>query len=435
MAFGRRKKAQASEGSGSEDGQIVLHDDQGRTWVAQLPSEGGVSASDRGEDSVDEQFGKTYPSDILDEIRTLQHPPWQESDSSLDPIEDIEAYAVHNFRMDPAAYDAIQATAAAEIEQLEAMRAPVKEEFKELVEQRKQLVEVRGMKRGEGERQGGAQRMGGDAGWHAPGWWRHAHHSCQPTAPRGLGAHSDPPPPHPVPPIPTPHPLIRHTQGRTIEDVKWLKLHAYHRGMQTLRAMDAEAATGPEREQYLASKGAPLDVVPQPLLDMTPGQWVERAESRGAQRGGGGVGGEGEEASSSEWEVGWDAPTWQRSPLMLAALSNALAGALGGSGSGAQAGTASQAASSKRDAADSGGGAMAVAAAGRPTAPQSVYTVAHQERLRRRRAVTSAARERKQAFWLGFAATAGVSTARWLWRRHKGAHGGAGGGAAWAGVT
>src|SRR5262245_12669882 len=55
---------------------------------------------------------------------------------------------------------------------------------------------------------------------------------------------------------------------RPLEEVKWLKLKAYHRAMAKLRAAKAQEARDPARRAaQLRAAEAPLDVVPQEEID------------------------------------------------------------------------------------------------------------------------------------------------------------------------
>jgi hypothetical protein len=73
--------------------------------------------------------------------------------------------------------------------------------------------------------------------------------------------------------------LVKH---KSLEDVKWLKHKAYYRSMQKIRAHKAAALDDrAAREAYLASKGAPLDVVPADAID-APGPMQQQARRRGA---------------------------------------------------------------------------------------------------------------------------------------------------------
>jgi hypothetical protein len=73
--------------------------------------------------------------------------------------------------------------------------------------------------------------------------------------------------------------LVKH---RPLEDVRWLKHKAYYRSMEKIRAAKAAAAgDAAAREAYLASKGAPLDVVPAAEID-APGPMQQQAPRRAA---------------------------------------------------------------------------------------------------------------------------------------------------------
>lgn len=71
--------------------------------------------------------------------------------------------------------------------------------------------------------------------------------------------------------------MVKH---RSLDDVKWLKHKAYYRAMEKIRA-DKAAEEKAHREEYLASKGAPLDVVPAALID-APSPMQQAAQARAA---------------------------------------------------------------------------------------------------------------------------------------------------------
>ncbi len=71
--------------------------------------------------------------------------------------------------------------------------------------------------------------------------------------------------------------MVKH---RSLEDVKWLKHKAYYRAMEKIRAEKA-AEDKAHREEYLASKGAPLDVVPAAVID-APSPMQQAAQAQAA---------------------------------------------------------------------------------------------------------------------------------------------------------
>ena len=378
-----------------------------------------------------------YPPRHHHRIPTNQNsaPPWEESDSSLDPVDDLSDYALHGLGMPPADWQAAQDAAAEEIAALEALRdAGPDPELAARVAERRALVAGKGPK-----------------------------------------------------------------------ELAWLKLKAYHRAARRLRAARAGAAAVAEgaeggqqqrqqgnsgnsggeapsasgrREAYLAAKGAPLDVVPAALIDMTPAEAAARAaaeieaaraaeaeaEGAGGGAGGGGEGGGGswllrqvvrrqrrqeQEARAAALDPGYLAADATRDPRVVGALAAAFSAALGADVApppGSAAAKAAERAATEAAVARAGGAAAvearaaelaaevaslrrdaeellpweaavrAAAAAPRPHAAQ--FTPEHEERLRRQRALARHRRARSGAFWLALLGAVGTGAWRW-WQQRR----------------
>lgn len=141
----------------------------------------------------------------------------------MDAIDDLSDYALHNFRIPPDDYELIQRAAQEEVDTLESLKGETDPQAAARVAARQQLVE-----------------------------------------------------------------------GRTPQDVAWLKHKAYYRALKKMReqrrrreeavAVDGEdaGASTSGREAFLASKGAPLDVVPADLIDLSPAEAAARAAAEAA---------------------------------------------------------------------------------------------------------------------------------------------------------
>ncbi|KIZ05086.1 hypothetical protein MNEG_2877 [Monoraphidium neglectum] len=390
-------------------------------------------------DNVAELLGDQFEPDIIDEVREFSAPPWEASDESLDPIEDLEDYALHEFRMPPPEYKAVQDAAQQELAELDQLRGPADPKLAARVAQRRALV-----------------------------------------------------------------------QGRTAQDVAWLKTKAYHRAMRILRQRRLEredASAAPEdgeaadvaapgsRAARLAAKGAPLDVVPAALIDLTPADAAARAAAeaeaaareaaagdpraeaayaRAAAELDSGSGNEdGSEAGGPWWlqqheeqrqqprqqqqrgggfDASWLSPDLRKHPLVLGTLAAALSSALGADVSPPTSSPAAVAAADRASAqlalAHAGGpGAVrralaaveAAATAAVPEvaraawvqeareaaaerAPQVVeYTEEHTQRLARAKALQRYRAARSGAFWLALLGSAGLGVYRWLRDRRRAA--------------
>lgn len=129
--------------------------------------------------------------EINAEIAEYDKPAWQESDSSLDPVSDLEEFLEHELKLPPSTYDDLQrviATRTAELEAAKQLTLP--QDAQAAVQKRQQLV-----------------------------------------------------------------------QGQQLEEVKRLKLKAYHRFMDKLQAVKDIQDKQETSDLSLALHGAPIDVV------------------------------------------------------------------------------------------------------------------------------------------------------------------------------
>ncbi|KAG1664515.1 hypothetical protein FOA52_007779 [Chlamydomonas sp. UWO 241] len=105
--------------------------------------------------------------------------------------------------------------------------------------------------------------------------------------------------------------LIRYrrdlVKGTDLEELKLLKLRAYHRAMDTQRAR-AAAASPEARRQLMEEYDVPLDAVPAELIDMSPEQLAERWAA--SQQGGSSAPAWDDpllDSDGSEWAADWAA--------------------------------------------------------------------------------------------------------------------------------
>eukprot|EP00877_Chromochloris_zofingiensis_P002953 jgi/Chrzof1/12659/Cz07g02200.t1 len=372
MAFGRKNKS-AQEEQRNEDAPWVVTAQDGQQYVCvEQPETDAVSPGMEEPDSVEEALGGQFDPKIIDYVReNYSKPAWHESDSSLDPVSDLEDYFVHNFKLPPQPYEAAQQAAKEAIAELEELKQPVPPEAVKRAQQRKDLV-----------------------------------------------------------------------AGKPLEEVRWLKHKAYHRAKQQLQAAKAAEEDPSVREAYLASKGAPLDVVPAEVIDMAPADYIRRqGQVPGLDQAGGHAqsplaltkeeiqrlwqlplgDGADDGAEESQWAEGWNTTSYDQHPEVLATLAQLFS-------------TPQQDRDHDRDQAHSAppdlqedyDRAVAAAAAyaawaGKQQQLQPYqYTPQHQERLRRQQQVAQYRRYRQAAFWLSFAVAAGASAVRWLRKKAKG---------------
>jgi len=130
--WGKKKRASA-DGNGDKNLADIAAEDRDHVTEAAVTEP----------DTVEAVFGKAYPKDIVDEVRSYEKPPWQEEESSLDPIEDMEEYWRHDFALPPDVYEAVQHVAEQRAADLDALRDPPDEEYAGRVRTRQKLVEVR----------------------------------------------------------------------------------------------------------------------------------------------------------------------------------------------------------------------------------------------------------------------------------------------------
>ncbi|KAF8057664.1 hypothetical protein HT031_006013 [Scenedesmus sp. PABB004] len=202
-------------------------------------------------------------------------------------------------------------------------------------------------------------------------------------------------------------------EGKTAEELAWLKHKAYYRGVAKVRAakraLEAAAADDGGAEQQPAP-AAPLPggagAAPAQRLGLLSEEEVLVAVS-----------------DPSEWEHGWNAPGYARHPDVLQSLRGAFAGALGlpyvSPAQQAEADAAwqqllAQERARQRAAQELADAREALAA---KHAPFQAYTPEHLERQRRQRQLDAHRRGKAQAFWLSLGVAVGSSAVRWWLRR------------------
>eukprot|EP00798_Chlamydomonas_sp_ICE-L_P017139 gene17139-23443_t len=158
---------------------------------------------------VDDKYKFEYSEETRDRLKSMNNPPWQETDESLDPIEDMQAYQEFDYKYPPATYEKLVDASKSQIAELEALReARLPEDYEEVVRYRKELV-----------------------------------------------------------------------SGTAAEEIKWLKLRAYHRGQAILRAREAAASKPESVQATLDEYQVPVDVVPAELLDLSPAEIAHKHAS------------------------------------------------------------------------------------------------------------------------------------------------------------
>lgn len=91
-------------------------------------------------------------------------------------------------------------------------------------------------------------------------------------------------------------------EGSSVDDVKWLKLRAYHRAMDQMRLQQQASNSPAAQQQRMDEYEVPLDLVPKQLLDLTPEQLADRWQ------GGAGTStlvGDAVYSEDSEWPSDW----------------------------------------------------------------------------------------------------------------------------------
>eukprot|EP00775_Hariotina_reticulata_P012371 gene12371-12506_t len=92
-------------------------------------------------DTVAERLDGAFSPDIVNEVREYGKPEWEKTESTLDPIDDIETYYDYGFPLPPAAHDAYVAAAELEVQQLQNMKdQEIAPELRQQIEQRRDLV-------------------------------------------------------------------------------------------------------------------------------------------------------------------------------------------------------------------------------------------------------------------------------------------------------
>ena len=226
--------------------------------------------------------------------------------------------------------------------------------------------------------------------------------------------------------------------GRPLEDVRWLKHKAYYRAMQRLHAAREDEAQE-QREQYLASKAAPLDAVPADIIDLSPQQYLERAkqivkdEAAAAQAAMGTSSShqqqQQQEGGSEDWDMRWTAPGYDKHPHVVAQLAAAVAemGWWGLPASRQQYLKQQQQDSSETSEELSTSESEATEAdmyIYHSPAPYQAYTPEYLAKIHRREAAQRYQQRKQQAFWVSLGAVLGSAAVRWYMRRGKGKNGG-----------
>lgn len=152
FGWGRRPGGQGRVDTSNEAGVIEYIGSDGEPRIgrlASLPDDDDMAAAAAAvkappdDDEIARRFGRTYPADILDELRTYERPPWQEEASSLDPVDDLTDHYAHDFSLPPPVHDAVQEVAARDVQALRALKAPLDPAHRARIEERQRLVEVR----------------------------------------------------------------------------------------------------------------------------------------------------------------------------------------------------------------------------------------------------------------------------------------------------
>jgi len=120
----------------------------------------------------------------------------------------------------------------------------------------------------------------------------------------------------------------RLVEGTSLDDIKILKLRAYHRAMDRLKAENAELNKPEVRRQLMEMYGVPLDKVPQDLIDMTPDQIADRWQRiQRAKQGGkaAAVADYSGYSDDSEWAHDWDSRSYLLSDASRRAFQQAFA--------------------------------------------------------------------------------------------------------------
>lgn len=99
-------------------------------------------------------------------------------------------------------------------------------------------------------------------------------------------------------------------EGTSLDDLKILKLRAYHRAMDKLKAENAELGKPEVRRQLMEMYGVPLDKVPQDLIDMNPEQISERWHQAQLEKGGAEATDWSGYSEDSDWAHGWDSRSY-----------------------------------------------------------------------------------------------------------------------------
>lgn len=207
-------------------------------------------------------------------------------------------------------------------------------------------------------------------------------------------------------------------EGRPLEEVRWLKLKAYHRALDKLRARQDEAAAARTSPEYLAAHGAPLDVVPAADILQTPAAFAAAQQGAPAQHSVGflarigrsrpspsGIARSGD-AEDSEWA--YEADSYAQHTYVFDSLADGFECLRVPRAAAAAAEDGFKDASgSGRDAADGA------------TGQRTIYTADYLKRKELAEQVARQQRRSAQAFWLPLLGALSASGLRWLWRRRQ----------------
>ena len=194
--------------------------------------------------------------------------------------------------------------------------------------------------------------------------------------------------------------------GTSLDDVKLLKLRAYHRAMDELNAGRAELRMPEARRKLMEHYSVPLDKVPQDLIDMTPEQLADRwrrAQRRPDEPAAAAVWSEYSE--DSEWGKDWNSRSYLHCETARREMQEAFAPLPAASSQGSSAAAAA--------AANPWGEFGKVLLNGDPDKvqvwkPIHEYTPEYLQQQRMSRQLRSQQRQRALAFWLPLATVLGT---------------------------
>ena len=212
----------------------------------------------------------------------------------------------------------------------------------------------------------------------------------------------------------------RLVEGADHADVTWLKLRAYHRAVDQLRAEKA-AVTQEEHQQLMRAYEVPVDKVPQELLDMTPAQLAERrmlAATAASRRGAGGLKAQrsllpSEDISTeSEWPAEVLRPVAAQQGVFRPSVLASFAAGVASAFSDTIRPPASTSSHGVPAAATGEGEGPSPQVAAAPAPPKrelrTIYTQSYLDETALRRQIRNQKTQRRLAFWLSFLTVTGA---------------------------